>query len=171
MLNDKQREMVTVNHNLIYGFLKKYHLDVEEWYGDAAIGLCKAAETFDESKATFGAYSYKCMFNEVMCEKRRRRSQYMIPEDELVYYETECSNDAGDTCTILDQLASDTNLEETVESNTAIGEIMDKLNDDEKTVLILTHYGYTQNIISERIGCSQRVVSKIKSRVAKKLAA
>lgn len=37
MLNDNQREIVTKNHNLIYGFLNKYYLDIEEWYGDAAI--------------------------------------------------------------------------------------------------------------------------------------
>lgn len=171
MLNDNQREIVTRNHNLIYGFLNKYHLDIEEWYGDAAIGLCKAAETFEEGKATFGAYAYKCMFNEVMCEKRRRRSQYMIPDESLVYYDTECTNDSGDKSTILDQLASDTNIEETVESNDAINEIMSKLDEREKTVLVLSHFGYTQSTISERFGCSQRLISKIKTKIAKKLAA
>lgn len=56
--------MVEKNHNLIYGFLHKYKLS-EDFYGDAAIGLCKAAENYDESKgSSFATYAYKCMFNE-----------------------------------------------------------------------------------------------------------
>lgn len=56
--------MVEENHNLIYGFLHKYKLS-EDFYGDAAIGLCKAAQSYDESKgSSFATYAYKCMFNE-----------------------------------------------------------------------------------------------------------
>ena len=56
--------MVEKNHNLIYGFLHKYKLS-EDFYGDAAIGLCKAARSYDETKgSSFATYAYKCMFNE-----------------------------------------------------------------------------------------------------------
>ena len=56
--------IVEENHNLIYGFLHKYKLS-EDFYGDAAIGLCKATQSYDESKgSSFATYAYKCMFNE-----------------------------------------------------------------------------------------------------------
>ena len=63
-MTNKQARLVEENHNLIYGFLHKHKLS-EDFYGDAAIGLCKAAETFDETKnSSFSTYAYKCMFNE-----------------------------------------------------------------------------------------------------------
>lgn len=69
VLNDAQRKLVEDNHNLIYSFLNSRHLSldsVEDWYGTAAIGLCNAAMTFDESRGTkFPTYAYKCMQNAV----------------------------------------------------------------------------------------------------------
>lgn len=69
VLNDAQRKLVEDNHNLIYSFLNSRHLSldsVEDWYGTAAIGLCKAALTYDESRGTnFSTYAYKCIQNEV----------------------------------------------------------------------------------------------------------
>lgn len=63
MTSDYHR-IVEENHNLIYGFLNKHKLG-EDFYGDAAIGLCKAVQTFDESIGnSFATYAYKCMFNE-----------------------------------------------------------------------------------------------------------
>lgn len=67
--------IVEENHNLIYGFLHKYKLS-EDFYGDAAIGLCKAAQSYDESKgSSFATYAYKCMFNEcgitIRADKRK----------------------------------------------------------------------------------------------------
>lgn len=68
MANIKTEEelnrFIEANHNLIYSFLRNYRLD-DEYYGDAAIGLCKAARSFDDSKGTrFSTYAYKCMLNE-----------------------------------------------------------------------------------------------------------
>ena len=75
--------MVEENHNLIYGFLHKYKLS-EDFYGDAAIGLCKAAESYDASKGSaFATYAYKCMFNE--CRKTMREEKHRI---KAISYET-----------------------------------------------------------------------------------
>lgn len=71
----EQVRLVEENHNLIYGFLRKHNLN-EDFYGDAAIGLCKAAMNYDSSTgASFSTYAYKCMFNEcgiaIRSEKRQ----------------------------------------------------------------------------------------------------
>ena len=46
----------------------KYHLDVEEWYDIAAIGLCKAANTYNNDKSEFSTYAYKCMYTTIEIE-------------------------------------------------------------------------------------------------------
>ena len=47
-MTDYQRQLVTDNHNLIYRFLQKEKLNMEDWYDLAAIGMCKAAKTFND---------------------------------------------------------------------------------------------------------------------------
>lgn len=68
-MNDAQRKLAEDNHNLIYSFLSNHNLSldaVEDWYGTAAIGLCKAALFFDESCETeFSALAYACMESEI----------------------------------------------------------------------------------------------------------
>lgn len=95
--------MVEENHNLIYGFLRKYKLG-EDFYGDAAIGLCKAAESYDESKGvSFATYAYKCMFNEcgitIRTEKRRIQTISLdtpVNEDETINLEAVLPSDFAD---------------------------------------------------------------------------
>lgn len=64
-LTDEQRDMIENNHDLIYGFLKKYNLGFEEWYFESAEGLCDAALTFDETKGKFSTYAFHCMSSRV----------------------------------------------------------------------------------------------------------
>lgn len=89
-LTDEQREMVANNHNLIYGFLRDYHLNHDDFYGAAAIGLCKAAFFFKPSPSTFSHWAYKCMFNEYSHEVRAnradKRSGEVISLDEIGDY-------------------------------------------------------------------------------------
>mgnify|MGYP001317500519 CR=1 FL=1 len=47
-ITDEASELVEENHNLIYSLLHKCHLNIEEWYDIAAIGLCKAANYMRE---------------------------------------------------------------------------------------------------------------------------
>ncbi len=77
MLSEEQQKLVEENHNLIYSFLKsrKLSLDaVEDWYGAAAIGLCKAAIAYDKKrKAKFTTFAYLAMETEVRQVMRRNR--------------------------------------------------------------------------------------------------
>ena len=52
-MTDYQKQLVTDNHNLIYRFLQKEKLNMEDWYDLAAIGMCKAAKTFNEGTSKF----------------------------------------------------------------------------------------------------------------------
>ena len=75
-LNDEQRKLVEQNHNLIYSAMTKCGIrrqDFDDYYGFAAIGLCKATIDYDESKAkSFSTYAYKCMQKEIIAYTRWR---------------------------------------------------------------------------------------------------
>ena len=50
-LTEEQKKLVEDNHNLIYGYCHRYNLNVEEYYGDLAVTLCEAAQTYKEEKS------------------------------------------------------------------------------------------------------------------------
>ena len=52
-MTEEQKKLAEDNHNLIYFYARKYHMskqDFEDMYGILAIGLCKAARDYDESR-------------------------------------------------------------------------------------------------------------------------
>lgn len=58
-MTDEQKQLVEQNHNLIYFYLYRHNLSIEEYYDVAAIGLCKAAITF--KKRQIGVF-YVCTY-------------------------------------------------------------------------------------------------------------
>lgn len=52
-LTPQQQKLVEDNHNLIYSLAYKKNINLDEFYGDLAIGLCKAALAFDEIEVSF----------------------------------------------------------------------------------------------------------------------
>lgn len=74
MLNDEQRKFVEENYNMVYSCMFKMGFtedQVEEYHGAAAIGLCRAAMTYDPAKSKFSTYAYRCIRNAIFVEMRR----------------------------------------------------------------------------------------------------
>ena len=82
-ITEEQKKLAEENHNLIYRFLSKYNLSIDDYYDIAAIGLCKAAMTFDKSKSKFSTYAFKCMYMIMLHEKRKEKMVRVIPKDKL----------------------------------------------------------------------------------------
>ena len=75
MLTKEQKELVENNHKLIYYYIHKNGLSVDEYYDILAIGLCKAALHFDESKGIkFVTYAMFVMRNEHLVNERLKHS-------------------------------------------------------------------------------------------------
>ena len=55
-MTKEQQKLVEENHGLIYSFLAKHNLPIEEYYDLAAIGLCKASITY-QNETTFSTYA------------------------------------------------------------------------------------------------------------------
>lgn len=156
---------------MIYTFLQKYHLSIEDYYGLAAIGLCKAGSKFDGSKSKFSTYAYRCMFTTVFAEIRDRKAEKRIPEHQIVYYQAEFDeSNGGDTSTFMNYISSKKNVEESVLSELIFEEYMSKLKDRDKQIFILFTEGYKQGEIGKIVGCSQAQVSRVRKKLCKYLA-
>ena len=165
-ITDEQRKLVEVNHNLIYDFLFKHHLTIEDWYDLAAIGLCKAVISWDSEKSQFSTYAYRLMLNEVLMEKRKNRKQSTIPEYKMVYYQDETENNDGDTDSFMNFLPSKENVEGDVLSEVMFNEFENNLKDRHKKIFALFRQGYKQREICKIVGCSQPQVSRVKKKFA-----
>ena len=68
-MTDEQRNLATDNHNLIYTFLHKNNLEVDDWYDIVSIGFCKGICTFAAAKGALSTYCWKCMAREYLTAK------------------------------------------------------------------------------------------------------
>lgn len=93
-LNTQQQQLVTDNNKLIYYCINKFDLnleDTEDWYGIAAIGLCKAAYTYEENtKIKFDTYAVNVILNELR-KILRKKAVSTIPV-EAVFFDIENNN-------------------------------------------------------------------------------
>lgn len=164
-ITEEQRQVVADNHNLIYAFLWKYNLSIDEFYRAAAVGLCQAGATWDASKSKFSTYAFICMYGTVMTEIRRSKSQRVIPSEQICSYQVDFVNDAGDTWTLLDTLSMGDDMTDSAEVNTVWSEYYKTLSDGDKRVLHYKIAGYTQRQLAELMGCSQPHVGRLLKRI------
>ena len=95
-LTSTQQKMVEDNHKLIYGAAHKYKINLEEYYDVLAIGLCKAAMAFDETKGQFSTFAYIIMLNEYNGVLRHNKTSSVIPAQNIVSMNTRMASDDGD---------------------------------------------------------------------------
>lgn len=145
-------------------------MDVEEWYDLAAIGLCKAANTYNNNKSGFSTYAYKCMYTTIIMEKRKENAMRIIPQNQIVYYENQVneSSKENDTSTFLNYIPSKQNIENEIISTLSLENIENELAGNKRKVFLLLREGYAQCEISEIIGISKQRVSKIKQEIVEK---
>ena len=145
-------------------------MDVEEWYDLAAIGLCKAANTYNNNKSGFSTYAYKCMYTTIIMEKRKENAMRIIPQNQIVYYENQVNelSKENDTSTFLNYIPSNQNIENETITTLSLDNIENELAGNKRKVFLLLREGYAQCEISEIIGISKQRVSKIKQEIVEK---
>lgn len=169
-MTEQQQKIVEDNHNLIYSFLQKYHLPIEDWYGLAAIGLCKAAMTFKEDVSSFSTYAYRCMFTAVFSEKRKETQTGTIPEGLIFYYQAEFDTDNdGGGLSFLENIPSKDDVEGDALANVIFEEFDSTLKPRDRTIFKMFREGYKQKEISLAVGCSQAQVSRVGKKLKKYL--
>lgn len=166
-LTEEQQKLVAENHNLIYSFLHHYHFEIEEFYDIAAIGLCRAAANFDASRGNaFSTYAYKAMYSQILLFKRQEKNKKAIPPHQIISYDSEVSNEEGDTSFFVNSIASKENLEKEVVFTVFFEDYVQSLkNEKDKKILELLEKGYSQKEIAEIFGCSRSRISMIKTKI------
>ena len=174
-MNEKQ--IVKDNIKLVYFVLKKLNLykEIDDLYDIGLIGLCKAANSFDEKKGyTFSTYATFCIRNEILMYRRKRTNKVNI---NAISLNTPIYENGESEIVLEDTLKSDEDIEKTIldkEQNILLYESIEKL--DEKEKLIICHYygllGYgniSRDQLSKDLGISLSYISRIKNRALKKL--
>lgn len=169
VLTDQQRKLVEENELLIYSFLHKNHLDISEYYGCAAEGLCQAAYKYDPSKGfTFATFAYVVMRNQFLHDMRDEKKwrRFGFTSLDAPVYESRDGNQM-----FLEP--SESGFEDAVEDSMVLCKALEnvKFTDKEKFVLREHLQGVTQKKTSETIGLSQAQVSRIVIKCRRKLVA
>ena len=159
-LNKTQQKLVEDNHNLIYSFMHKNKLSfdaVEDWYGTCAVGLCKAALTYNPDRnVKFNTLAYVCMSNEMKMVFRQQEKEIKNPLS-LQY-----NLDEEENISLQDCICSRNDEIGEIEFYTVFNKHYDKLNELHKNIISDKIYtDLTQNELRDKYNLSQGYISKI----------
>ena len=168
-LTKEQQCLVTENHNLIYEFAKRKHLAIDEYYGILAIGLCQAAQIYDNNSGKFSTVANNCMNNFLVNHYEHLSSQRSVPEDIVCSYDVPKSGEDGDNngC-FLDNLADSRCTHDIVVSGIMSETLINLLSDKEQMVVNLLTNGMIQDEIADRMGCKRQNVGYYIKQIRKK---
>lgn len=163
MLTKEQRDLVSKNYGLLYGCANKYNLDLEEQYGLLAIGLCRAAETYNASHGcTFASWAYTWMLGQVSHDYSPTKRGRRIPKDVIISYDTPVSgSEHGEThmLDILDDDGCQTNFDAT---EAEVEDFIRSLPAKHQVVCRRLMEGHIMDTIGAEIGCTRSNVELIK---------
>ena len=73
-----RQQLVEDNMNLVYGLISKEfptYINDEDLIQTGMVGLCQAAETWDENRGKFSSFAYICIRNAI-CKEFRYRNKH-----------------------------------------------------------------------------------------------
>lgn len=149
-MTPEQQQLAADNHDLIYGFLRMRGLDVDEWYGTAAIGLCKAAITYAPGKCTFATYAYKCMRMEAIKERHRSGAAFRNPAGGIFSLNDKAPGADCDTLERMDTIGYETDF-----SGPEADDIMEAVPEKYRADIRKCMNGYTRAEVSASHGHSK----------------
>lgn len=169
MLTKEQQKIVEQNHGLIFGFAKRHSLNLDEYYDVLAIGLCKAARSYDaERECTFATYAYCCMNNAIGSVKRIENSTKKIPRNLVASYNALVDGQDNHPSELEYFLRDHSSNTDNVISKIHVDQFRETLPDDMKYLFDRLMAGYLTREIAKDIGCTKQNVSlktqKIKKR-------
>lgn len=169
VLNERQQELAEKNHDLIYWFAKSRKLDLEEYYGELAIELCKAAYHYAEGTGySFTTYAAKCMDNRIK-QLARSRERTLEGNEEVLSLDYFYYEDYSDSFTLGDCVSDDTkNIEQEALNKIEAEQFIDALGDRDKYIFKSLIMGKQQNQIAEDLGISSTRVNKLVKKIRKK---
>jgi len=161
-LTEEQKKLAADNYKLISWYLNKHDLyDVDDWEA-CAIGLCRAARSYDPSKGRFSTFATRSMWQEVT-----RRTTGKAWENEKL--NRGCASlfqpvmkDVGENDMLLiDAVPNEDPAEEDWIDRRLAREFFSSLTPKEQDILRRTADGYTQRELAPMYGVTFQRIEQI----------
>ena len=140
-LTDEQRQIVTDNHNLIFWYLHKMNLALDEWYSLLAIELCHAVMKHDPEKGLLSTY-FKLRCDWVVAKELRKAKALKRTTEKITFIEN------------IHSIEDPHNVHKYVE-------LQELLKGPHGKLLNMKYEGYSQTEMAKELGVSQTTVSKM----------
>lgn len=133
---DNEEQFFKEHQNLLYGFIRYYNLDEDEYYDLILLSFIQAMRKYNESKGNFSTFFYKVALNDICKAKKRENNLSKIPKENILSYNLPISKDGEDEYInfIQDETVDVANQ---VEQKLLLQQIFDSLTSLEKQVLYL----------------------------------
>lgn len=144
-----KQQLIEDNTRLVYFIVSREYptyLRDEDVIQSGMLGLCKAAETWDENKAKFSTYAGRCIRNEINQEFIRRK-----PHSKVLSLNATTIEDG----TLEDIVVGDTDVEYIDDS------FYLQLNMDEQYIFKMYNDGFSPSEIAESLDCNVQKIQKI----------
>lgn len=146
-----KQKLIEDNMKLVYALISKEYptyMNDEDIIQCGMLGLCKAAEKYDESKSKFSTYAYFAIRTEIQMELRKRAKHQGVLSLDYPY-----KNECGEECTFADIIVGDEDIKCL---DLDIDE--DQLTTKQKAIYELKKQGMSPGEIGKQIGCDKRYV-------------
>ena len=157
------QDRIDTNMSLVYYIIHKYYptfINDEDIVQSGMVGLCKAANTWDEEKSTFSTYASICILNEIRIEFRKRKKHQGVLSLDYKYDDT----DSIDGVVELGDMIVGAEDVDYVD----IQSIYEHLDDFEIKVIKYRNFGMTTVEIAKALGCSQSHISRALRKIIRK---
>jgi RNA polymerase sigma factor (sigma-70 family) len=155
-MTSEQKKLVEDNLPLVYFIISREYptfIGDEDLSQSAALGLCQAANSWDESKGLFSTYAGRCIRNEINKEFIRRK-----PHSKNISLQT----------TLAEKMTLDEVLVGDEDVVVMDEKFYDTLTDEEIKAFELFYVGYSAEEIAEAMRCKVPKANKLLRIVKKK---
>lgn len=146
------QKLIEDNINLVYFVIHKYYPTFskdEDIIQSGMLGLCRAANTWDESRAAFSSFASKCIINDIRLElKRRKKHKGVLSLDYKFKSEAVEDND------VLDTLIGEENVD-----YVDYRSFYEQLSPMDKLIVTYRRQGLTHEEIAEKLNCTRQNVT------------
>lgn len=153
-----KQQLIEDNMMLVYDLVHREYptyIHDEDIIQCGMLGLCKAAEKWDETKSKFSTFAIICIRSEIQMEFRKRAKHQGI-----LSLDYEVDNGEGGTCAFGDYLVGEEDV-----SYVDIGINLNCLTDREKEVAELLTSGMNQVDAAKKLGVSKPYIWKVKRKI------
>lgn len=153
-----KKQLIEDNLNLVYHIVNKYYptyIHDEDIIQCGMLGLCKAADKWDEGKSQFSTFACHCILNEIRMEFRKRAKHQNI-----LSLDYEVDSEDGERTSFGNLIVGDEDVE-----YVDFGIDLGLLTEREKIVYRLSYAGMNGVEIAQKLGISPQAVGKIKRKL------